>query len=60
MTQISTIAYCFEVEDDDIGAGSVIVKDIPVNVIAVGNPCRVIREIAADDAMQSDFPRTWN
>jgi len=28
-----------------IGAGSVVVKDIPANVIAVGNPCRVIREI---------------
>ena len=26
-----------------IGAGSVITKDIPDNVIAVGNPCRVIR-----------------
>lgn len=28
-----------------IGAGSVIVKDIPANSIAVGNPCRVIRNI---------------
>ncbi|MCE7044456.1 sugar O-acetyltransferase [Dyadobacter sp. CY312] len=27
-----------------IGAGSVITKDIPANVIAVGNPCRVIRD----------------
>ena len=26
-----------------IGAGSVVVKDIPSNVIAVGNPCRVIK-----------------
>jgi len=26
-----------------IGAGSVVTKDIPANVIAVGNPCRVIR-----------------
>lgn len=26
-----------------IGAGSVVTKDIPPNVIAVGNPCRVIR-----------------
>jgi maltose O-acetyltransferase len=29
-----------------IGAGSVVTKDIPDNVIAVGNPCRVIRPIA--------------
>lgn len=27
-----------------IGAGSVVTKDIPANVLAVGNPCRVIRE----------------
>ena len=28
-----------------IGAGSVVTKDIPDNVIAVGNPCKVIKEI---------------
>lgn len=28
-----------------VGAGSVVTKDIPSNVIAVGNPCRVLREI---------------
>lgn len=28
-----------------IGAGSVVTKDIPANVVAVGNPCRVLREI---------------
>ena len=32
-----------------IGAGSVIVKDIPENVVAVGNPCRVLREIGEHD-----------
>ena len=29
-----------------IGAGSVVTKDIPAGMLAVGNPCRVIREIA--------------
>ena len=28
-----------------IGAGSVVTKDIPANVVAVGSPCKVIREI---------------
>lgn len=32
-----------------IGAGSVVTKDIPSGVIAVGNPCRVLREITQDD-----------
>lgn len=32
-----------------IGAGSVVTKDIPSNVIAVGVPCRVLREITEDD-----------
>ncbi|NDV60778.1 sugar O-acetyltransferase [Bacteroides sp. 519] len=29
-----------------IGAGSVVTKDIPAGVLAVGNPCKVIRQIA--------------
>lgn len=32
-------------EHSVIGAGSVVTKDIPPNVVAVGNPCRVLREI---------------
>lgn len=32
-----------------IGAGSVVTRDIPCNVIAAGNPCRVIREITEED-----------
>ncbi len=32
-----------------IGAGSVVTKSIPDNVIAVGNPCRVLREINEED-----------
>ena len=32
-----------------IGAGSVVTKDIPANVVAVGNPCRVMREINGHD-----------
>lgn len=36
-------------ENTVIGAGSVVTKDLPDNVIAVGNPCRVIREINEED-----------
>ena len=32
-----------------IGAGSVVTKDIPANVVAVGSPCRVLREISERD-----------
>ncbi|HJU04081.1 MAG TPA: sugar O-acetyltransferase [Nitrospiraceae bacterium] len=32
-------------EGTTIGSGSVVTKDIPPNVLAAGNPCRVIREI---------------
>ena len=39
-----------------IGAGSVVNKDIPSNVIAVGNPCRVMREITEEDKHKY---RTW-
>jgi galactoside O-acetyltransferase len=36
-------------ENSVIGAGSVVTKDIPANVVAVGNPCRVLREINQRD-----------
>lgn len=32
-----------------IGAGSIVTKDIPANVVAYGNPCQVIREIGEHD-----------
>ena len=32
-----------------IGAGSIVTKDIPANVVAVGNPCRVLRPIDERD-----------
>lgn len=32
-----------------VGAGSVVTKDLPSNVVAVGNPCKVLREINQRD-----------
>ena len=36
-------------ENTVIGGGSVVTKDIPANVVAVGNPCRVLRPIGEKD-----------
>ena len=36
-------------DDTVIGAGSVVTKDIPSGVVAVGNPCRVLRPISPRD-----------
>lgn len=32
-----------------VGAGSVVTKDLPSNVVAVGNPCRILREVNEHD-----------
>ncbi len=36
-----------------IGAKSVVTKDIPPGVLAVGNPCRVLRSITEEDMIPS-------
>ncbi|WP_026970498.1 sugar O-acetyltransferase [Aliagarivorans marinus] len=36
-------------ENSVIGAGSIVTKDVPANVVAVGNPCKVLREINERD-----------
>lgn len=41
-------------ENSIIGAGSVVTKDIPANVIAFGNPCKVHREITEEDEKYYD------
>ena len=33
-----------------IGAGSIVTKDIPADVVAVGNPCRPIKKISSPDS----------
>ncbi len=34
-----------------IGAGSIVTKDIPDNSVAVGNPCKVVREVNEQDKL---------
>ena len=41
-------------EGSVIGAGSVVTKSIPANVVAVGNPCRVLREVREEDRIPMD------
>ena len=45
-----------------IGAGSVVTKDIPSNVVAVGNPCRVLRPVNEKDDIYyfTDNKIDWN
>ena len=38
-----------------IGAKSVVTKDIPANVVAAGNPCRVLRKITEKDSIMEDI-----
>ena len=38
-----------------IGAGTVVTKDIPANVVAIGNPCRILKQITEDNKL--DFFR---
>lgn len=40
-----------------IGAGSVVTKNIPPNVLAVGNPCKVIRNITEEDSKKYLTPQ---
>ncbi len=43
-----------------IGAGSVVTKDIPDDVVAVGNPCRVLRQITENDRPQQQLPKSFS
>lgn len=38
-----------------IGAGSVVTRDIPAGVVAVGNPCRVVRPVTEADRIAEVF-----
>lgn len=38
-------------ENSVIGAGSVVTHDIPANCVALGVPCRVVREITEEDKL---------
>lgn len=44
-------------ENSVIGAGSVVTRDISANVVAVGNPCRVLREIGERD--REFYYKSW-
>jgi acetyltransferase-like isoleucine patch superfamily enzyme len=39
-------------DDTVVGAGSVVTRDLPAGVVAVGNPARVLREIGERDRVE--------
>jgi acetyltransferase-like isoleucine patch superfamily enzyme len=39
-------------EDAFVGAGAVVVKDVPPRVVVVGNPARVLRDVADDELLE--------
>ena len=45
-----------------IGAGTIVTKDLPDNVVAVGNPCRILREVSERDKkyFYKKEPIDWN
>lgn len=45
-------------ENTVVGAGAVVTKDLPADVVAVGNPARVVREIRAGQDSARDSPAT--
>ncbi len=49
MTEWERLAGVSIGDNTIIGTASIVTKDIPSNVIAVGNPCKVIREITEAD-----------
>ena len=40
-------------EDAFVGAGAVVTKDVPPRTLVVGNPARVLREVPADELLES-------
>ena len=49
----TVICPCVTIGDNSvIGAGSVVTKDVPANVVAVGNPCKVLRPMTAEELME--------
>jgi acetyltransferase-like isoleucine patch superfamily enzyme len=41
-------------EEAFVGAGAVVVKDVPPRVVVVGNPARVLREVSEDELLARD------
>jgi acetyltransferase-like isoleucine patch superfamily enzyme len=40
-------------EEAFVGAGAVVVKDVPAGVVVVGNPARVLRDVATEELLGS-------
>jgi acetyltransferase-like isoleucine patch superfamily enzyme len=43
-------------EEAFVGAGAVVTKDVPARAVVVGNPARVLREVASDELLAETRP----
>ena len=41
-------------EEAFVGAGAVVIKDVPPRVVVVGNPARILRDVPAEELLPSD------
>ena len=41
-------------EEAFVGAGAVVVRDVPPRVVVVGNPARVLRDVSADEFLEAE------
>jgi acetyltransferase-like isoleucine patch superfamily enzyme len=40
-------------EEAYVGAGAVVVSDVPPRVVVVGNPARILRDVAEDELLEN-------
>jgi maltose O-acetyltransferase len=42
-------------EEAFVGAGAVVVKDVPARIVVVGNPARALRDVSPEELLAADL-----